>query len=1022
MAVHNESQFEKEIAQRLALSGWEYSHNDTGYDRELALFPEDIFAWLSETQPKQFSKVIKASDSELTRQKLFKGLCRRLAQTLDSSLDNGGGTLGVLRSGFKDGAAKFQMCQFRPSDNRNPKTISDYSKVRLRVMRQVHYSQKNEKSIDLVMFINGLPVATVELKTDFTQNVQDAIDQYKVDRDPKGEVLLSFGSRALVHFAVSNSEVFMTTKLQGKSTEFLPFNKGDGGKASNPVNPDGSKTSYLWDEIFNPDTWLEIVGKYMHLSITKWIDSVTGESKKSESLLFPRYHQWKSVSSLVQAVATEGTGHKYLIQHSAGSGKTNSIAWLTHQLSTLHTEDGSKIFDSVIVVTDRTVLDEQLKKAIIQIDHKTGVVVAIDGRKESKSDALHSALSANKSIIVVTIQTFPFIFSVIERSKELHGKKFAIVADEAHSSQAGNTAAGIRNVLSSEELSALDDGGEISIEDILLAQASKRSNPSNLSFFAFTATPKPQTLELFGRPGASGTPEPFHVYSMQQAIEEGFILDVLKNYLPYKLAFKLTHNGQEYDDESSLVVKSDALKALMNWVRLHPTNIGAKVSIIIEHFRENISWRLEGKAKAMVVTGSRKEAVRYKLAFDSYIKANGYKNVNAIVAFSGEVFDPESGPDAFTESNMNLALNGKSLSEAFNTDSFQVMLVANKFQTGFDQPLLTCMYVDKKLTGVNAVQTLSRLNRRAKGKDATFVLDFVNNPTDILEAFMPYYRDAQLSGITDPNVIHDLQSKIDHAGIYNEQEVDSVVQASLIEKSNNRLSAALAPIKERFWHAYKSAEMKQDSEELDRLRLFRSNVSKFSDAYDFLSQLYNYESSDLEKRSIFAKVLAREIREINRNSPIDLEGVNLVKLGFKKLVKQDLNLNGDTVSLDPNSFEAKVSQKEDTLSSISEAVEQMNSLFDLEGITDADLTSFINYVSLKASEDAQIQAQATAGNTLEQFLESPDLKDIILTSILNAQGNLESMSMEVLKDQHKLNVLTKIIGKVLLTRINENSV
>ena len=348
------------------------------------------------------------------------------------------------------------------------------------------------------------------------------------------------------------------------------------------------------------------------------------------------------------------------------------------------------------------------------------------------------------------------------------------------------------------------------------------------------------------------------------------------------------------------------------------------------------------------------------------------------------------------------------------------MLVANKFQTGFDQPLLTCMYVDKKLTGVNAVQTLSRLNRRAKGKEATFVLDFVNNPTDILEAFMPYYRDAQLSGITDPNVIHDIQSKIDHAGIYSEEDIDSVVQASLVEKSNSRLSAALAPVKERFWHAYKSAENNQDFEEIDRLMQFRSNVSKFSEAYDFLSQLYNYENSELEKRSIFVKVLAREIREINRNSPIDLEGVELVKLGFKKSIEQDLNLNGETIQLDPNSYDAGVSQNEETLSSISEAVAQMNSLFDLEGITDADLTSFVNYVSLKASEDAQIQTQATAGNTLEQFLESPDLKDIILASILNAQGNLESMSLEVLKDQHKLNVLTKIIGKVLLTRMNEN--
>ena len=543
MADFNEYKFEQELCEALASQGWLYSKSDEGYDKLQALYPADALAWLESSQPLEFQKLFKSTDSESSKTKTANSLIQRLAKTLDLPLASGGGALNVLRKGFKDGSSKFDMCQFKPADSMNPQTLDRYSKVLLRVMRQVHYSTKNRNSLDLVFFVNGVPVATLELKTDFTQSVEDAKTQYKKDRQPKGEPLLTFGHRALVHFAVSNDEVWMTTKLDGESTYFLPFNKGDDGRAGNPVNPASSKTSYLWEDVFQRDNWMQIIGRFMHLSIEDVLDPVSGVRERKESLLFPRYHQWQSVTKLVEAARVEGPGKKYLIQHSAGSGKTNSIAWTAHQLSTLHSESGSKVFDSVIVVTDRTVLDDQLSSAIKQIENKTGVVAVIDNKNGSKSSALADALASNKPIITVTMQTFPFILKQIQETASAKGKTFAIIADEAHSSQTGNTASELKKVLSDEDWKSVQDGGDIDVEDVLAAEMANRADPRNISFFAYTATPKAKTLELFGRVGATGKPEPFHVYTMQQAIEEGFILDVLQNYTPYKLALKLSKNS-----------------------------------------------------------------------------------------------------------------------------------------------------------------------------------------------------------------------------------------------------------------------------------------------------------------------------------------------------------------------------------------------------------------------------------------------------------------------------------------------
>ncbi len=1012
MADFNEYKFEIELCEALAASGWLYSKTDAGYDNEQGLFPQDVHAWLSETQPDQYKKLIKESDVSAAQERAKAALIQRLAKSLDLPLEQGGGSLNVLRKGFKDGPAKFEMCQFMPADSLNPDTWAKYEKVRLRVMRQVRYSTKNQKCLDLVFFVNGIPVATVELKTDFTQSVEDAKTQYKQDRDPKGEPLLTFGKRALVHFAVSNDEVYMTTKLEGDKTFFLPFNKGNEGRAGNPLNPAGSKTAYMWEEVWQKDNFLQIIGRFMHLSTEKKTDPVTGEQIKRETLLFPRYHQWDSVRKLIETSRVEGPGKKYLIQHSAGSGKTNSIAWTAHQLSTLHADDGKKVFDSVIVVTDRTVLDDQLSAAILQIEAKTGVVASIDNKAGAKSAALAEALQQNKPIITVTMQTFPFILGQIQENAAAKGKSFAIIADEAHSSQAGNTATALKQVLSDEELQEIDPDSESSIEDFLLAAMANKAEPKNISFYAYTATPKAKTLEMFGRPGSDGLPQPFHLYTMQQAIEEGFILDVLQNYTPYKLAFKLTHNGQDYDSDSVEVIQNEALKQMMNWVRLHPTNIGAKVSIVIEHFRDNIAWRLDGKAKAMVVTSSRKEAVRYKLAFDKYIADKGYTNIQAMVAFSGEVDDPESGPDKFTEANMNPGLKGRSLPEAFSTDDYQVMLAANKFQTGFDQPLLVAMYVDKKLSGVTAVQTLSRLNRTASGKDATFVLDFVNQPEDILKAFQPYFQDAQLVGITDPNIVHDIASKLQTYGIFNMSEVEAVATAFLLKKGNNQLAATLGPVVDRYAKRLEKALEDNDKSEVESLQEFRRALDAFSKTYEFLSQLYNYADTELEKLSVFTKLLSRLIRDHSNKQTIDLSGLELIKLGFKKNSTVKIELTGDDAGLKPITERGLAGQHDPVMTTLHEAIEQMNTLFDAEGLTSGDFEGFVTYVAAKAREEQDISQQAKA-NTLEQFLESPDLKPLILAALFDSKGNFSTMTDEVAQNEAKFDKLVKIIGKVI---------
>jgi len=1001
---HKEIHFESDVVAHLSSHGW-LTGDPHRYDRELALYPEDVIGWIQDTQPKVWDK-LKASHSGATE----KTLLSRLAQVLDKE-----GALAVLRQGFKDvSSGKIDMCQFRPAQAINPEVLERYNQVRCRVVRQVRYSLSNENSIDLVFFINGIPVATAELKTDFTQTIDDAKNQYRYDRNPKDpaskreEPLLAFKRRALVHFAVSTDEVWMTTALKGKDTYFLPFNLGNEGGAGNPANLHGYRTAYWWERTLQRDAWLNIIGRFVHLAREEK-KNAEGKKEIKETLIFPRYHQWEVVNLLLETVKAEKAGHKYLIQHSAGSGKTNSIAWLAHQLSNLHDDADSKIFSSVIVITDRTILDQQLQDAIYQFEHKQGVVCRVTN-EGVKSAQLAQALKDKVPIIIVTIQTFPFVLEAIQKDTSLKDRTYAIIADEAHSSQTGAAAKNLKKVLTAEQI---EEGEEIGVDDLLIAEMAARPQPNSLSYFAFTATPKSKTLELFGRlpnpalpASPTNLPEAFHVYSMRQAIEEEFILDVLRNYTPYKLAFKLAHNGKDYDNDT--VDQSDAMKSLMRWVRLHPYNISQKVQIIVEHFKEHVAWRLNGHAKAMVVTSSRKEAVRYKVAIDKYIKSQGYKDLNTLVAFSGEVLDSESGPQDFTEANMNPGLKGRDLREAFDTDEFQILLVANKYQTGFDQPKLVSMYVDKKLASVAAVQTLSRLNRTMSGKDQTFVIDFVNDPEEIRAAFQPYYETAELAGVSDPNLIHDLQSKLDTARIYTPEEVENFVVAFFKGRQGD-MQARIAPAVERYRVQFREAIEASDKEAIDALDIFRKDVGGFVRAYDFLSQIVDFGDTDLEKRSIFFKHLLPWLKDERSHETVDLSAVKLTHYKLSDKGKQEIKLgNGtDDDKLKPLTDLGSGKAHDPEAVMLSAIIAKMNELFEGD-LTDNDLLALANHVGGLMMESEMLAEQAAA-NTKEQFGASPDYKNVMIDSVADGLDKYQEMAKQVLNSPRVQDGLSEIL-------------
>ena len=1033
MGVQHEKSFEREICEYLDAHGWLYEEEFSGYDQELALIPEDIFAWLQETQPEQWARVMPDNGSPVETALAKRLLLDRLVKELDQPLEHGGGLLSVLRGGFRKTPAKFFMCEFKPATSMNPVAQQHYQENRLRVVRQVHYSKKHpQDSIDLVFFVNGLPVATAELKTDNTQSIDDAVRQYRQDRLPQGEPLLKFGSRALVHFAVSTDEIQMTTKLDGANTVFLPFNLGNNGGAGNPVNPNGAATSYLWERVLQRDNWLQILERFVNLQITEKVDPITGARSRCRQIIFPRFHQWEAVTSLLETTSTEGPGSRYLIQHSAGSGKTNSIAWLAHGLANLHNSDNSKTFDSVIVVTDRTVLDDQLQKAIKAIEGTKGVVGTINAdevRKASatsKSDLLAKELSSGKLIIIVTLQTFPFVLDALAQQGGLADRKFAVIADEAHSSQTGTSAQKLRQVLSQAEVEAFEDGGEVSVEDVLAAEMAARATSQNISFYAFTATPKGKTLEMFGRPGADGLPKPFHVYTMQQAIEEGFILDVLRNYTTYETAFHLAQKTSEVTGTDELVDESTAKKGLMRWVSLHPTNIAQKVQIIVEHYRENVAHLLDGHAKAMVVTSSRAAALKYKLAIDAYINKHDYQ-FGTLVAFSGsltaeQIDDVVPGvQEPYTEMNMNPELRGRGIPQAFVGDQFQILIVANKYQTGFDQPLLCAMYVDKRLDGIEAVQTLSRLNRilPAKGKDTTFVLDFVNKEYIILEAFLPYFRTAEIVATTNPDLVHDLARKLEIAGIYTKDDVDAFAQAFIIEKKHGKHTAPLKQAADRFNDRYVVAVTDKNKAELDELDLFRKDVGSFVRLYDFLSQIIDYQDTDLEKLALFLRLLRPRLTGRKTPEDFDFSNIELTHIKQTRKTSGSIFLVSEGEKLRPMGVGGGRT-RDPHMVTWEEILNNINALFEGEDFDPDSVSSWVQgVVTILVKSDA-IKDQVKA-NTKEQFRESQTMETAVTNAVLDYQDSQSALLQKFFDSPQRRNAIIKEISDLVYWEIRDQA-
>ena len=941
--AHYESTLEKLVTEHLTTHGW-LQGNNTNYSRDIGLDVDELKQFILATQSQGWDRLISLHGGGEVAWKKFS---ERLAKEIDNR-----GTIEVLRKGIVDLGVKFQLAFFVPAHDLTPENREKYNANRVTVTRQIKMSETNlDDSIDLVFFLNGIPVATAELKAQTAgQNVKYAIRQYRIDRKPND---LIFRSRALVNFALDENDVFMTTQLKGVSTTFLPFNKGasGAGKAGgmgNPLDQAGEKTRYFWHEVLQRDNWLRILGSYIHVSYR--VDEATGKKTGEKVIIFPRFHQWHSVEAMVEATSKSGPGVNRLAQHSAGSGKSNTISWLAHRLSVLHSPAvidpksslGAKgigpnepLYDKVIVVTDRRVLDQQLRDTVASFDHQPGSIISVREDAGSKNAQLREALETKATrIVITTIQTFPV---VAKSATDLAGTRFAIIVDEAHSGQSGDTAKDLKLVLgggnlpdalqAAEEFDSMNTPVEDSFEELLEKSAQARGKSGNITFFAFTATPKPKTLELFGEKSVSATGDPvhvaFHQYSMKQAIEEQYILDVLKNYTTYKTYYKLANELGMNDVE---VPKGKAASALARYASLHPTNLAQKAEIIVEHFRANTSKKIDGSAKAMVVTRSRLHAVRYKQAIDAYIAEKNYKDVRTLVAFSGTVYDPDVKGSEYTEYLMN-SIKSSAIPEEF-AKSYQVLVVAEKYQTGFDQPLLHTMYVDKKLNGISAVQTLSRLNRIHPDKEDTFVLDFVNDAEEIQEAFRPYYEETT-SVPTDPNILYNLQHRLMAANILHKDEmrlaVDGILKATTVGSS--ALKANTDTAVER-WNLLDD-ELKID---------FKSLCRNYVAAYSFLAQIVPFKDLELEELYYYTKMLERRLLLGSGGGTVDIDdSVVLTHLRTQIIAQnQDLSLvHGTEDPMDPTISESTGGKQEDETELLSRLIADLNERFGLN-LTDAD--------------------------------------------------------------------------------------
>ncbi len=992
MNLTTEKTFEAAIVQSLIENGGYAQGNAPDYSPELGLFKYEVLHFLQETQPQNWEKISGIHGSDVDNR-----IIQRIYKEMDLR-----GSLDVIRNGFTDYGVRFRLAFFKPESGLNPETQELYNKNSLKIYRQIFFSSQNKNSVDLVIALNGIPVATFELKNHFTgQTTDNAKIQYATSRDTR-ELLFAFKKRALVHFAVDPEEVFMTTKLDGEKTLWLPFNKGHNKGKGNPPNPDGYKTDYLWKEILVKDSWLDIIQRFIHLQVEEI--EIDGKTFKKEKLIFPRYHQLDVVRKITDDAKIAGSGKNYLVQHSAGSGKSNSIAWLAYRLSSLHDSSDNRVFDSVIVVTDRRVLDQQLQNTIYQFEHKTGVVQKID----KDSNQLAYALASGSHIIITTLQKFPF---VIEKVGDLPTRKYAVIIDEAHSSQGGEAHKKMKEVLTtSENDSVTEESDDYSAEDFIREQVEKsakaRGKQNNISFFAFTATPKYKTLAIFGKKGLDGKPEPFHLYSMRQAIEEGFILDVLQNYTTYELYFKLS----KAIEDDPLLNKKKAARAIGHYVNFHPHNLAQKTEIIIEHFRQVVAKKIGGRAKAMFVTSSRKLAKRYFEEFNRYIKENGYTNeLKVLVAFSGFVVD-DNYPDGVSEPQLT-GYGEKELPRIFEKEEYKILIVADKYQTGFDQPLLHTMYVDKKLSGVKAVQTLSRLNRTAPGKEDTFILDFVNDRKTIFESFQPYYERTIVAEEPDINHLFDLKHKLDEKQIFWQSEIEAFANiyfrpsGKLTTKDQAHLYSYIDPAIDRF----KAIPTEDEKDE------FKKSLRTWTNLYAFLSQIMPFVEPDFEKFYAYAKLLQtklpkRELSEtLQLTDEIAMEYYRLqkVKEGSIDLVK------GEDGELDGLS-ETGIKRAKEEKAPLSEIIDVLNERFGTE-FEEADRL-FFEQIEAELIQDDKLKTQARV-NKIDTFKFA--FEDIFLNKLIERMEQNQDIFDKIIENKAFGSLVKELMMKKVYAKINE---
>lgn len=999
-----EKTFETAVVDSLTTDGGWLAGHDADYDRSLALFPRYCIDFMRSSQPKAWEKLVKIHGGSIETK-----LTQRLAKELELR-----GTLDVLRNGITDYGVTFKLAFFRPENALNPVTLALYEQNQLHVTRQLHYSTANQNSLDLLLSVNGLPVATAELKNHFTgQDAGNARRQFMQDRDP-GELIFKGKARTLVHFAVDSDAAYMTTQLDGLKTRFLPFNKGNGHGAGNPANPENYKTAYLWEEVWGRDSWMDIVGRFLHIQTETIEDKATGKTHKKERTIFPRYHQLDAVRQLALDARVSGAGSNYLIQHSAGSGKSNSIAWLAYRLFNLHDTTDARVFDVVIVITDRKVLDQQLQSNIYQFEHRTGVVQRID----KDTHQLRDALVSGSGIIITTLQKFPFVLESIDRAVQegkmtkdasltkIASRRYALIVDEAHSSQGGEASRKMKAILAAGSLadaeqqdsSDEDEDGE----DFVRKSMEARGRQPNLSFFAFTATPKFKTLQVFGTPGPDGRPVPFHLYSMRQAIEENFILDVLKNYTTYELYFRLS-KAIEGDPELN---KKRASIAIGRFVSLHPHNIAQKTEVIIEHFRQVVSKRIGGKAKAMVVTGSRLHALRYYLAFKTYIGEKGYQDIRPLVAFSGKVID-DLFPGGITEVELN-GFSEKALPEKFGSDDYQLLLVANKYQTGFDQPLLHTMYVDKKLNGVLAVQTLSRLNRIHPGKEDTFVLDFANDRDTILQSFQPYYEQTTVDEDTDPNLLYDLKGKLDGRQVYWQSEINSFCKLffdpSSTAKDQGKLYDYVNPATDR----YRALPQEERDE-------FKKQLDQWLRLYAFLSQIMPFGDIDLEKLFAYGKYLSLKLPKqelgdrLQLNDEVALEYYRLQKIADNESIALE---SAGEYGLQGNAETGMKREKEEK-AHLSEIIHVLNDRFSTD-FTDADKL-FFDQIEQELMDDETLIYQAQ-NNPVETFRYG--FNEVFIEKLIDRMEQNQDIFAKIMGEKDFGDLVKEWMLKKVYKRIN----